>query len=97
MLRIRAAAPLEGRSLRLTLTDGTVVERDLSDMLWGQFFARLATDRGYFQRVRVRHGTVVWPDDVDIAPEILIWGGPDPDPREGRVPPAFLRVRSPQR
>ena len=80
--------------MRLTLTDGAVVERDISDLLWGPASARLASDDGYFQRVRVRQGTVPWPGDVDIAPEILIWGGPDPDPSEGRRPPTFLRVPS---
>jgi len=59
MLRIRAATPLEGRRLRLTLTDGSVVERDISDFIaWGEIYERLATDDAYFRRVRVRYGTV---------------------------------------
>lgn len=33
MREIRAVEPLEGRCVRLTLSDGTVVERDLSDLL----------------------------------------------------------------
>src|SRR3990170_2115330 len=79
MLRIRAATPLEGRRLRLTLADGSVVERDISDFIsWGEVYERLATDDAYFRRVRVRYGTVAWPGNVDIAAELMIWGGPDP-------------------
>ena len=98
MLRIRAATPLEGRRLRLTLTDGSVVERDISDFIaWGEIYERLATDDAYFRRVRVRYGTVAWPGNVDIAPERIIGGGPDPADDDDRRPPAFMRVRSPNR
>jgi len=98
MLRIRAATPLEGRRLRLTLADGSVVERDISEFIaWGEIYERLATDDAYFRRVRVRYGTVTWPGNVDIAPELMIWGGPDPADDDDRRPPAFMRVRSPNR
>jgi len=93
MLRIRSAAALEGRRLRLTLTDGSVVERDIQDLLLGPMFDRLRVDDAFFRRVRVRYGTVIWPGDVDIAPETLIWDGPDPV--EGDGPAAFLRPRPP--
>lgn len=96
MLRVRSAIPLEGRGLRLTLTDGTVVERDISELTWGPVFDRLRTDDALFRRVRARLGTVSWPDDVDIAPETLIWDGPDPAD-DGRRPEPFLRPRSPSR
>ena len=44
MLRVRSAIPLEGRGLRLTLTDGTVVERDIGTFCGGPVFERLRTD-----------------------------------------------------
>jgi hypothetical protein len=98
MLRIRSATPLEGRRLRLTLTDGSVVERDISAFIsWGQVYERLAADDAYFRRVRARYGTVTWPGNVDIAPELMIWGGPDPAEGDDRRPPAFMHVRSPSR
>lgn len=98
MLHIRSATPLEGRRLRLTLTDGSVVERDISDFIsWGQVYERFATDDAYFRRVRVSYGTVTWPGKIDIAPELMIWGGPDPAEGDERRPPAFMRVRSPSR
>jgi len=94
MLRVRSAIALEGRSLRLTLTDGSVVERDIRDLLWGPVFERLRADDALFRRVRARHGTVTWPGDLDIAPETLIWDGPDPAD-DGRRPEPFLRPHSP--
>lgn len=96
MIRVRSAAPLEGRRLRLTLTDGTVVERDVEELLWGPVFDRLRTDDALFRRVRARYGTVTWPGNLDIAPEMLIWDGPDPVD-ESRRPEPFLRPRSPSR
>ncbi len=49
MLEIRKAIPLPGRTLHLTLTDGTVVERDISDLISGPVFERLAADDAYFR------------------------------------------------
>lgn len=97
MLRIRSATPLGDRTLRLTLTDGTVVERDIRDLLWGPAFERLRADDAAFARVRARYGTVTWPGNLDIAPETLIWDGPDPDESDPRRPAPFLRPRSPTR
>jgi len=93
LTRVRTANPLEGRRLRLTLTDGSVVKRDVEDLLWGPVFDRLRTDDALFCRVRARYGTVTWPGNLDLAPETLIWDGPDPD--DGRHPEPFLRPRSP--
>jgi Protein of unknown function (DUF2442). len=76
------------------LTDGSVVERDIQDLLWGPIFERLRTDDAFFRRVRARYGTVTWPGDLDVAPETLIWDGPDPADND-RCPEPFLRPRSP--
>ena len=97
MLRVRAVEALPGRSVRLTLTDGSLVERDLSDLLRGPVFATIATDDEAFRLVRAIHGTLVWPGDVDLAPETLIWDGPDPAPLEQRRPAPSLRPRMPGR
>jgi len=94
LLRVRSAEPLEGRRLRLTLTNGDVVERDVQDLLWGPVFHRLRSDDMLFRRVRARYGTVTWPGKLDIAPETLIWDGPDPADND-RSPEPFLRPRSP--
>ena len=98
MLRIRTAIALDGRRLRLTLSDTSVVERDIAEFIsWGPVYERLRLDDEYFHRVRVRYGTVTWPGDVDLAPEILIWNGPDPAEDDPRRPAAFLVMRSPNR
>lgn len=75
MLEIAAVEPLDGRVVRLTLTDGSVVERDLVEVLWGPVFERVAQDDSAFREVHVRHGTIAWSDDADLAPETVIWGG----------------------
>ena len=96
MLRVRAVTPLSGRSVRLTLTDGSVVVRDLTDLLDGPVFEPIAADDAMFRRVRALDGTVVWPGDVDIAPETLIWDGPDPKPSDPRRPAVSLRPQIPR-
>lgn len=49
MLEIRDVEPLEGRTVRLTLSDGEVVVRDLSDLLHGPLFDRIAADDRAFR------------------------------------------------
>jgi hypothetical protein len=93
MLRIRRAIALDGYTLRLTLTSGEVVERDLEAILWGPAFEPLL-DLDRFRAVSVEAGTVVWPGDLDVDPDTLIWGGTAPaDP--GARPPRHLKVVSP--
>jgi Protein of unknown function (DUF2442) len=97
MLEIAAVEPLEGRSVRLTLSDGSVVLRDLSGLLDGHgVLARISFDDAAFREVYVDYGTLVWPGDVDLAPETLIWDGPYPSDGNQRPEP-FLRPRSPTR
>jgi len=97
MLRIANVQPLDGRSVQLTLTDGSVVERDLSALLDGVgVFERISLDDAAFREVYVDYGTLVWPGEVDIAPETVIWDGPDPKDTDRRPEP-FLRPQRPRR
>ena len=96
MLRVRAVTPLAGRSVRLTLSDGSDIERDLTDLLDGPVFVRIAAEDDFFRRVRAIDGTIVWPGDVDIAPETLIWDGPTPPDEATRRPEPFLRPQPPR-
>ena len=96
MLEIQAVEPLEGRSVRMTLSDGTVVDRDLTDLLWGPVFAPIVADEGVFRSVFVDYGTLVWPGNVDLAPETLIWDGPPPRDEAARRPEGFLRPQRPR-
>ena len=68
MIEIAAVEPLEGRAVRLTLSDGEVVVRDLGDLLHGPLFEPVAADDTLFRQVHVGYGTLVWPGAIDIAP-----------------------------
>ena len=95
MLEITAAVPLQGRCVRLTLSDGTVIDRDVTDLLRGPVFEPIARDEAAFRRLFVEYGTLAWPDDVDIAPETLIWDGPYPVDESAQHPQPFLRLHRP--
>ena len=87
-VRIRTVEPLPGYRLRLGLTDGRTIERDLSEALWGPMFEPLR-DPAFFALVRVDDtwGTVVWPNGADLDQDVLIWGGPPPETLD-HSPPA---------
>ena len=95
MLEITAVEPLVGRSVRLTLSNGSTVDRDLTDLLRGPLFDPIAADDGLFRAVQVEYGTLVWPGGIDIAPETLIWDGPHPEHRTAAQPAAYLRPKQP--
>jgi hypothetical protein len=98
MLEVTAVEPLEGRVVRLTLSNGAVVERDLGALLdGGGVFERISFDDDAFREVYVDYGTIAWPGEVDIAPETLIWDGPYPADESTRSPEPFLRPRKPPR
>lgn len=78
LLRILQVRPLDGLRLELNLTDGSVVERDVSACLKGPIFEPLRADLALFRQARVETGTVAWPDGADLCPDVLIWGGAPP-------------------
>ena len=67
------ARPLVGYDVDVRFEDGTAGEVDLSYLLdYGGVFEPLRDPR-YFRRLRAdsEGGTIVWPNDADIAPETL--------------------------
>lgn len=84
LLRISEAAALNDHRLRLTLTDGSVIERDVSRLLVGPIFESIRNDPSVFATVRAEGGTVVWLNGADLCPDVLIWGGAPPE--EGHQP-----------
>ena len=91
MLHVLAVEVLQGYWLRLTLSNGDVVERDVEDCIRGGVFEPLRKRRDLFEAAFVEGSTVAWPGEVDIAPETLIWDGPEPEEAAARPKPR-LRV-----
>ena len=92
LLRIRDAATTGEHRLRLTLTDGTVIERDVSPLLRGPIFEPVRRDPAVFRSVKAEGGGVAWPNGADLCPDVLIWGGAPP--AEGTSPLAVLNFSS---
>ncbi|MGI8828581.1 MAG: DUF2442 domain-containing protein [Candidatus Limnocylindria bacterium] len=68
-----SATPTDGYGVQVDFEDGTAAVVDLSYLTdRGGVFAPLQ-DVEYFRRLRadVEAGTIVWPNDADIAPETL--------------------------
>ena len=82
MVRIRSVRPLEGFTVELTLTDGSMRVVDLDPYLRGPVFEPLRRDPSVFRAVRIDEelGTIVWPNGADVDPDVLI---------EGRRPAAW--------
>jgi Protein of unknown function (DUF2442) len=67
------ARPLDRYTVHVRFEDGTTADVDLSYLLdYGGVFEPLR-DLDYFTRLRAdaEAGTIVWPNDADIAPETL--------------------------
>ena len=72
MLEVIKATPLDGYVLRIEFSDGVVGDVDCSFLLASGVGAELR-DPAYFSQVRVdpELRTVVWPNGLDPAPELL--------------------------
>lgn len=67
------AIPVQGYTARVRFEDGLSADVDLSYLLdYGGVFEPLR-DLEYFRRLRAddEAGTIVWPNQADIAPETL--------------------------
>lgn len=67
------ATPAEGYTVHVCFEDGTSADVDLSYLLdYGGVFEPLR-ELDYFRRLRAdpEAGTIVWPNEADIAPETL--------------------------
>jgi hypothetical protein len=63
------------------LTDDRTLERDLGSLLVGPVFEPIRRDPTLFGQVRVEHGTVVWPGDIDLCPDVFDMEWPAPSKR----------------
>jgi hypothetical protein len=87
LLRIRKVEPLEAFKLKLILSDGSTIEREVSRLLVGSVFENIRNDPRLFAQVRAEAGTVVWPNGADLCPDVLIWGGAPPEENDATTRP----------
>jgi hypothetical protein len=74
IIHVTEVEPLEGFWIRVTFNDGAVKEIDLNDLLAaGGVFAPIYARRDVFEQVAVNgeSGTIEWPGEVDLDPEVL--------------------------
>lgn len=83
MLRVTSVHPLAGYRLRIAFNDGVERDVDCAFLLHGTLGEPLR-DPEYFRQVRVddEARTVVWPNGLDPAPELL-YGDGEPVAPEG--------------
>ena len=88
MLKVTAAKPLDGYRLEIEFNDGIVRVVDCSFLLHGTLGEPLK-NLDYFRQVRVDDDarTIVWPNGLDPAPELL-HGGEEAIVALGRQRPA---------
>lgn len=78
--RVTDVQLLAGDWLRLSFTDGAVIDVDTGPIIdGGGVFAPIRNDRSIFERVRVSHGTIEWPGEVDLCPDVLYGRGEPAD------------------
>ncbi len=70
ILHVTEVRTLPEYRLQVAFNNGVAGIVDLSSELNGQVFESLR-DPARFEQARVGYGTVVWPEDIDLAPEYL--------------------------
>jgi hypothetical protein len=70
LVRTTGVEVVGDHQLRLRFEDGAEGEVDFSGFDWKGVFAPLK-DPAYFALVTLGLGTIVWPNEADIAPETL--------------------------
>ena len=75
MARIVEAKPLEGYKIHLRLEDGAEVVVDIAREVGFKGMLGALRNPAFFRQVRVLpyFGTICWPHDVDLDPDLLYW------------------------
>ena len=68
--RVKTVECLEGYRVRVAYTDGFTGSVDLEPILHGYYFEPLRSPER-FREVAVSHGTLVWPNEADVCPDVL--------------------------
>lgn len=75
LLRIVGVKVVDDHTLSLTLSDGRIVLRDCAALMRRAKGVLLPLrDPKYFRRVRVVHGALTWPGEIDLCPDSTIYG-----------------------
>jgi len=61
---------LDEYKLLLTFENGEIKEFDCTKIMDEKPF-QVLKDINYFKRAKIDYGTLVWPNEIDIAPETL--------------------------
>jgi|ERR1017187_917147 hypothetical protein len=56
--------------VRLAFSDGFAGALDLRPILAGELFQPLK-DPAFFRQAAIQHGTLIWPNDADLCPDVL--------------------------
>jgi hypothetical protein len=56
--------------VRLAFSDGCTGTLDLQPIIVGELFQPLK-DASLFRQASIKHGTLVWPNDADLCPDVL--------------------------
>lgn len=71
---------LHDRWLRVWFDDGAIVDVDAGPLVaGGGVFAPIEADRAVFEQVHVDNGTITWPGEVDVCPDVLYGHGEPAD------------------
>ena len=72
--RVKKVIPSDNYTLKLFFTNGEIKLYDVSPLLGHGVFAKLQ-DVNIFKQARITHGTVEWPEEIDICPDTLYEDG----------------------
>ncbi|MBQ9528354.1 MAG: DUF2442 domain-containing protein [Fretibacterium sp.] len=67
---VKSVCPTEDYTLLLTFASGERRVYDARPLLEERLYIKLRNP-GFFKKAHAEYGTVVWTDDIDIAPEHL--------------------------
>jgi hypothetical protein len=70
IVKIVSVQPLKNYKLRVKLSNGQKGIFDVSKFVGVGVFKELK-DPKYFRQVSIKYGTVVWPNEQDIDPELI--------------------------
>lgn len=71
MIRIRTVEPKENYTLLLAFTDGKTGVFDVKPYLSSGSVFKEIENKALFQGVKVDHGTIEWPNGLDLCPDCV--------------------------